>query len=243
MLMKKIRCSIIDDETHSISIITDHILHMPALEIVHTFSSPIEALNGIRSTDHIDLLFLDISMPDISGIELAASLKERVRFIIFTTAHPKYALKAFDLDIRQYLLKPIERVKFTKVISRILDKEIWQAYQQDGFLFVHTKEKRLVKIIKEDVLYFETAGNYVRIVMQAAEVLTYLTMKEVEYDFCFTNFYRVHRKFFVNYDRILDVSGNNIHLGGAHYVLMSAGYKEHVRHFIEKKTLKSGRIA
>ena len=241
--MKKIRCAIIDDEKHSISILSDHILKMPALELVYTFSNPLDALTGILTTDRIDLLFLDINMPDISGIDLATTLKERVRFIIFTTAHSKYALKAFDLDIRQYLLKPIERAKFSKVVSRILDKEVWRTYQRDGYLFVYTREKKLTKIRNEEILYFETLGNYVRIVTLAAEFVSYLTMKEVESNFTLTNFYRVHRKFFINYDMIQDVTGNNIHLGGAHYVLMSNGYKEHVRNYIEDKTLKSGRIS
>lgn len=244
MLMKnKLRCVIIDDEKHAIRLLTGYIATMPALELVKTFTNPVEALSNIFADDKIDIIFLDIEMPHINGIELAANLKSKTKAIVFTSAYQQYTLDAFDLRATQFLLKPIKLSKFTQVLTNVVDVD-FASNERPGknIVFIKTGEKgKLTRVNKQDIIYFEGAKNYVNMVTTKCEQLVYLTLKEVEEVFCVDLFYRVHRSHVINARKIEKIVGNTINLGCGYQVQMGNFYKDSLTKFLEDKTLMSGR--
>lgn len=238
-MKKTIRCVIIDDERHAISLLTTYISSIPALELIKTYKDPIQALSEITSEDRIDIIFLDIEMPHISGIELAKDLKSRARAIIFTSAFEQYAIDAFDVRATHYLLKPINLAKFTQTITNVIENELSQRKQPGkNIRFYKTGEKhKLTRLNKQDIIYFEGAQNYVKMVTSKTIQLVYLTLKEVEDIFCGDLFYRVHRSHVVNARKIQQIVGNTINLGDGHQVQMGGTYKQDLIKFLEEKNI------
>ncbi|MCX2575712.1 LytR/AlgR family response regulator transcription factor [Pedobacter sandarakinus] len=243
--MEQLRCVVIDDEKHSISILSDYIETNQNLTLVKTYLDPLVALSEISIKDKIDFIFLDIDMPSITGIELAKKLVNRARFIVFTTAFTKYAVEAFEVDASRYLVKPISKPKFIKTVWDILESETKkiEKSKQSGrkFFFVSIGDRgQRLKIKKSKILFFESEKNYINIVTEETKYMVYLTMKEVEKDFWGTLFYRVHRSFFVNAEKVEKVIGNTLKMG-SYVVPMGNSYKDSFNEFLERKTLRSGR--
>lgn len=242
-MKNKLRCVIIDDEKHAINLLTGYIATMPVLELVKAFTNPVEALSNIFVDDKIDIIFLDVEMPHMDGIELATQLKSKSKAIVFTSAYQQYTIDAFDLRATQFLLKPIKLSKFTKVLMEIVDLD-FASKEKSGknIIFIKTGEKgKLTRIYKQDILYFEGAKNYVNMVTTQCEQLVYLTLKEVE-ELLFSDlFYRVHRSHVINVRKIQKIVGNTINLGNGYQVQMGNFYKESLTKFLEEKTLMSGR--
>ncbi|SDD70316.1 two component transcriptional regulator, LytTR family [Pedobacter soli] len=235
----------IDDEKHSVSILSDYIESNPNLLLVRSYMDPLIALSGISLKDKIDFIFLDIDMPDITGIELAKKLLNRARFIVFTTAFTKYAIEAFEVDASRYLVKPISKPKFIQTVWDVLESETKklekskQSSKKFFFVSVGDRGQRL-KIKKSKILFFESEKNYIKIVTEEKDYLVYLTMKEVELDFSGTLFYRVHRSFFVNAEKVDKVVGNTLKLR-SYVIPMGNSYKDGFNEFLERKTLRSNR--
>jgi len=243
--MEQLRCVVIDDEKHSVSILSDYIEANPNLKLVNSYLDPIIALSGISLKDKIDFIFLDIDMPEISGIELAKKLVNRTRFIIFTTAFTKYAIEAFEVNASRYLVKPISKPKFIKTVWDVLEGERKKLERmrisQRKYFYVSIGDRgQKLKIKKSKILFFESLKNYMKIVTEDQEYTVYLTMKEVEKEFWGTLFYRVHRSYFVNEEKVEKISGNTLKLG-AHIIPMGNNYKQGFIEFSENKTLRSGR--
>ncbi|WP_090770373.1 LytR/AlgR family response regulator transcription factor [Pedobacter soli] len=243
--MEQLRCVVIDDEKHSVSILSDYIESNPNLLLVRSYMDPLIALSGISLKDKIDFIFLDIDMPDITGIELAKKLLNRARFIVFTTAFTKYAIEAFEVDASRYLVKPISKPKFIQTVWDVLESETKklekskQSSKKFFFVSVGDRGQRL-KIKKSKILFFESEKNYIKIVTEEKDYLVYLTMKEVELDFSGTLFYRVHRSFFVNAEKVDKVVGNTLKLR-SYVIPMGNSYKDGFNEFLERKTLRSNR--
>ncbi len=184
-------------------------------------------------------------MPDITGIDLAKKLVNRARFIVFTTAFTKYAIEAFDVPASHYLVKSIAKTKFIKTVWDILESETKKIEKssQSGrkFFFVSIGDRgQRLRIKKSKILFFESEKNYINIVTEKKNYMVYLTMKEVERNFWGTLFYRVHRSFFVNAEKVEKVTGNTLKMG-SHIIPMGNSYKEGFIEFLERKTLRSGR--
>lgn len=242
-MKNKVRCVIIDDEKHAISLLKTYIGSMPNLELFKTFNNPLEALSGITAEDDIDIIFLDIEMPHLSGIELAKELRPKARSIIFTSAYNR-SLEAFEVRANHYLLKPLNLAKFTQTVMGIIDNELSKTDGEGkNIKFFKTGEKgKLSRIDKQEILYFESAKNYVSMVTADKKELVYLTLKEVEKIFCKDLFYRVHRSHVINADKIQKIVGNTINLGQGYQVQMGGTYKSNLLKFLEEKTLLTGRI-
>ncbi len=241
--MNKIRCVIIDDEKHAISLLTSHISSMPNLELVKAFHNPLLALSQLSEEDHIDIIFLDVEMPHISGIDLAVKLRPKTRTIIFTSAYQQYAIDAFDVQASNYLLKPISLTKFTIAVAAVIEKELFQDKGSKNMAFFKTGEKgKLSRIRKHEIIYFEAAKNYVSMVTFEKKELVYLTMKEIEKAFCTELFCRVHRSHIINVKKIEKIVGNTINLGNGHQVQMGITYREKFLKFVAEKTLLTGRM-
>jgi len=205
-----IRCLAIDDEMLALDLIEDNIKKVPFLELVQKCRSAMEAMEVMRN-QQIDLLFLDIQMPDISGIQLLKSLHHKP-MVIFTTAFSKYATEGYDLDVIDYLLKPYSFERFLKAVNKVqeyLDLRDRAAGQpntremvgSDGFLFVKAAYK-LYKINLKDILYVEGLKDYVKIYISEKPIVTQMSMKAIEEKLPSRDFIRVHRSFIVAFNKI-----------------------------------------
>jgi DNA-binding LytR/AlgR family response regulator len=212
-------CYIIDDELHAIKSLQAYIDKTPGLKGIGSNENPLEALAYFQQNNiYADITFMDIDMPQISGIELSALLKGKT-VIVFTTAHPNFALDAFELDVSDYLLKPFSYERFVKCISRIntvlgqKKTEVVESVQ--SYFFIQTDAKgKLVKINYSDIVYIESQKNYLAIATAKNKYLTYLTLSEIEEKLPPSSFLRIHKSFIINTEKVSHVEGNQIFLSG-----------------------------
>ncbi|PWK28505.1 LytTR family two component transcriptional regulator [Arcicella aurantiaca] len=195
----KLRCVAIDDEPLALSLITQYVAQFPKLELVQTFNDAIEGAEFLANNS-VDLLFIDINMPDITGLELVENLTVKP-MIIFTTAHKKFALEGFELEAMDYLLKPIALDRFSRSIGKAIDYfELKNAVKTDSpqYLFVRS-EYKMVKIDVTDIDYIEGLVDYVKIHLLSSPrpILSLMTMKAVLEKLPADQFSRIHRSFIV----------------------------------------------
>ncbi|HTX88441.1 MAG TPA: LytTR family DNA-binding domain-containing protein [Bacteroidales bacterium] len=227
-----IRCLAIDDEILALDLLEDNIRKVPFLELVQKCRSALEAMEILRK-EEIDLIFLDIQMPDISGIQFLKSLR-RKPLVIFTTAYEKYALTGYELDVIDYLLKPFSFDRFLKAVNKAQDflglRDRLPASQGPAadparnFIFVKSDYK-LVKINLADILYVEGLKDYVKIFAGERPVITLMSMKAIEEILPAPAFIRVHRSFIVNIRKILFIERGHIKVGSRE-IPISMHYRE-----------------
>ncbi len=236
-----IRCIAIDDERLALDLIEDDILKIPFLQLVKKCKSGIEALDVLQ-TEKIDLLFLDIQMPDISGIQFLKSLPHKP-LVIFTTAYEKYALEGFELDVVDYLLKPYSFERFLKAVNKaqehlsIQNKNQKQSDEEinfsNQFIFVKSDYK-LVKIEIAEIQYIESLKDYVKIVVGDKPVVTLSSMKAIEEKLIEPDFIRVHRSFIVNLKKIQYIHRNFVKVGEKE-IPIGDNYKDNFLQIINQK--------
>jgi len=243
-MKNKIRCVIIDDEKHAITLLTHYISSMPNLELYKTYQDPLTALSEITKDDDIDIIFLDVEMPNISGLDLAVDLRGKTNSIIFTSAYDKYALEAFDGRANRYLIKPIKQTKFTQTVISVIENELDKLPHpgSDMAFFMTGERGKLSRINKQEILYFESAKNYVNMVTSEKGTLVYLTLKEIEKILKKDLFCRVHRTHVINLNKIQKVVGNTINLGEGVHIQIGNAYKAELLKFLKGKTFLTGRI-
>ena len=213
-----IRCIAIDDENLALELIEDDIRKVPFLELVKTCRSGFEAMEVLQN-EKIDLLFLDVQMPDISGIQFLKSLANKP-LVIFTTAYEKYALEGFELDVIDYLLKPYSFERFLKAVNKareyfsitgkVQSLEPEEAAQSASNYFFVKSDYKLVKIEIGEILYIESLKDYIKIYTGDKPVLTLSSMKAIEERLPSSDFIRVHRGFIVNIGKIQYIQRNFI---------------------------------
>ncbi len=243
-----LNCVVVDDEDHAIEVLSDHINDMPGLTLLKTFDSPIQALTGINEEDNIDILFLDIDMPGINGLELAKAVREKVKYLIFSTAHPDYALQAFDVQTDHYLLKPISFSKFALAVDRIIKKEIALTKGPESKalkiseIFIKGDHKYAFSNISLDtILYIRALTNYIQIFTQTEAHTTYLTLKEIEKALEDQPFIRVNKSNIVAKSAIRKVDGNMVRLVNNEMLQIGEPYKDSFFEYVQKSLLKSSR--
>ena len=195
------KCLAIDDEPVALDILEDYIAKVPFLECAGVFRDPLKALDYLRKNS-VDLIFLDINMPDLTGIQFLKTLKESP-LVIFTTAYSEYALESYDYDAVDYLLKPIEFERFVKASNKAC--EMFQIKAQGMSASVGEREHIFIKsgthyhkVKIKDIYYIKGTGNYVTFVMDQKEVLSLLTMTKVLEIFPPSIFYRIHKSYIIN---------------------------------------------
>ncbi len=207
---------IVDDEPLAQDVLETYIEKIPDLNLVKKCNNALEANEALKNND-IDLMFLDIQMPQITGTDFLKTLKNPP-VVIFTTAYPNYALEGFELNALDYLLKPISLERFMKAVNKA--QEIIELKQGEGggsskdeedvdYIFVKA-DKKLVKVNYKDIIYIEGLKDYVIIRMETNRVITLQTMKSLEEKLPPQIFRRIHRSFIVNVDRIDAVVGNMV---------------------------------
>jgi DNA-binding LytR/AlgR family response regulator len=241
----KLNCVIIDDEKHAVDLLADYIDAMPSLNLVKYFTDPLKALMDITIEDNIDILFMDVDMPGMTGLDLSLAIRYKTKYLVFTTAHSKYAIDAFGVQANEYLLKPISMPKFALMINRLLKSEL-QLKREDkseDFFFIKTDQiQKYVKVNFKDLVAVEGLNNYVKIHTVADIYVVYLTMKELELKLeGNSTFIRVQRSFIISTDHINKVEGATITLNHKLEVPLGTTYKKQFFTFMEKKTLRSTR--
>ncbi len=227
----KISCLIVDDEPLASDIIEEYLSRMDGYEVVAKCSNALQAFS-IISQNKIDLLFLDIQMPKLTGIEFLKSLHNPPK-VIFTTAYTEYALDGYDLDVVDYLLKPISFERFLRAIDKaskllVATSTSPATYSQPTPVsepYIYVREDKITqKIFLSEILYIESQGNYVKIVCTDREITSYSSISLIEEKLPETKFLRVHRSFIVANDKITAFSGTTI-LIGKHQIPIGRSYK------------------
>lgn len=207
----------IDDEPVALSVIKAHAAKVPFLEIKGMFTNAFEAMELLRR-EKIDLLFLDIKMPDISGLDFLLSLHEPP-MTIFTTAYSEHAVQSFELDAIDYLLKPFSLARFLKACNKahsllLLKQERSQSSSFPNYIFIKSGYEQF-KVQLDEVLYLESAGNYVNFILRDKKVMSRLSMQEAMALLPVAQFTRVHRSFIIANHKIDRIDRTCIYIGQA----------------------------
>ena len=204
------KCYIIDDESHAIDTLVKYAKDSGILEVVGTSQRPMEAVNYINEHQDIDITFLDIDMPDISGLDVADLIYNNTA-IIFTTGHDSYAVEGFNKNISDFLLKPISFVRFVKSLNKVIESLKKSNTKSDKYFFVNPGTKgKVLKINFDDVEYIEGLNNYIVIHTPTDKHVIYLTMKEMEAGLPADIFIRVHKSHIVNINKVTQIEGNKV---------------------------------
>lgn len=222
-------CMIVDDEEMSRSIVKHFVEQTQSLNLVHVCSDAIEAANLLQNAQ-IDLLFLDIEMPQMTGIDLVKSLQVKPQ-VVFITSRSDYAVEAFEYSVTDYLVKPITYARFLKAVEKVKENyEIHTASQTNPKdLYIKTDSK-IVKINLNELLYVEALADYVIIHTAAGRYIVHSTMKGIEKKLTSGEFIRVHRSYIVNIEKIDSIEDLSI-LINKKYIPIGASYKDN---FIKK---------
>jgi two-component system, LytTR family, response regulator len=208
-----VKCIAIDDEPLALEIIKEYVAKTKALQLIQTFDDAISGGEFLRNNS-VDLLFLDINMPDITGLDLVRSLQDKP-MIIFTTAHRKFAVEGFELDAIDYLLKPINFERFSKAVNKTIEFNNYrkQAKKEPAEnLFVYS-EYRMVKISLDEIEYIESLEDYIKIhLVNAKPVMTLMTLKGVLEKLPGNKFKRIHRSYIVAIDRVNSILNRKVKL-------------------------------
>ena len=233
-----ISCAIIDDEPLAAGLLESYAKKTPYLNLVGTYNSAILAMKDLRENP-VKLLFLDIQMPELSGIEFAKILPKDTK-IIFTTAFPQYAIEGYKVSALDYLLKPISYDDFLKSTDKALE---WfsitmkqDVYRRDRFMFVKTDYK-LQRICLDEILYIEGLKDYVRFYLKNGEkVMSLMSMKKLDEYLPKPEFLRTHRSYIVHMTETPLVDRFRIVFGDV-YIPISENYKEDVQNYFDQHTL------
>jgi len=216
-----IKCLIVDDEPMARDVIRRYIEDIPALTVAGEFGNAIDAIMFMQDNT-IDIIFLDIRMPRLNGTDFVRSLRT-VPKIIFTTAHKEYAHEGFELDVVDYLLKPIRFDRFLKAVNKAFPQRQQEA--EPGVLngnlankfaspFMYVKvDRKMVKVLLDDVLFIESDKDYVKIYTINSTIITRQTISSVEAMLSESKFLRIHRSFIVSLDKIKSFSNETVEIG------------------------------
>lgn len=233
----KMSCIIIDDEPLAINVIKNHLELVNEIEVINTFHNAVDALSYLNEHD-IDLIFLDINMPVLNGINFIKSL-DKNPIIVITTAHREFAVDTYELDVLDYLVKPIPLPRFIKSKTKILKKfnEISNAnvhYNERPFLFIKIDKKKMKKIFYDEILVVESLKDYLKINTTSSRYIIHQTLSSFTEQLPSNNFIRINRSYTVAIDKIDSLEGNSVEIGGIRCVI-GRTYIEEVKNRILKR--------
>jgi DNA-binding LytR/AlgR family response regulator len=232
----QINCIAIDDEPLALSKIEGFINKVPDLNLIRTFDNAIEAIGWLKE-NHADLIFLDIQMEQLTGIQFLEATGTISRVII-TSAYDQYAIKGFELNVTDYLLKPFSFQRFVQAVNKVMEYYSKKPDDQktssevDSFIFVKT-EYRLERIDLDDILYIEGMKDYLRIICTGKKIMTLQNFAKIEESLPAKKFCRVHKSYIVSVDKIESIERGVIRIGGQR-IPISNTYKENFFNQIKK---------
>jgi DNA-binding LytR/AlgR family response regulator len=228
------RCVVIDDEPFALDLIKDYIQRTPFLELVQSFSNPFKALDYLNR-EKVDVIFLDINMPELSGIQLLKALQSPP-MVVFTTAYPEFAAESYEYNAIDYLVKPVRYERFLKAVSKAsgLIGTTNQHQQAASFkakeqptepLFIKSGSQQ-VKVLPSEILYVEAAGNYMCFHTRDRKVMSLLTMKDVLEMLSADDFMRIHKSFIISLKHLDAIERHDVVVGGKQ-IPIGITYREH----------------
>lgn len=229
-----IKCIIIDDEPFAIKIIESHLKSFKNIQVEGTFNNPIDALEIIEEGT-IDAIFLDINMPGMSGLDFIKNSRKDYQVII-TTAYREYAVESFELDVLDYLVKPIPFNRFLKTINKLnqvvnkQQKNPDYTGSKDPFIFLKV-DKKLVKILLKDIFYIESLKDYIKLITSQGTHLVHKSLTGITEELPSSNFIRVHRSYTIAIDKIKSIEGNLIEIDSKK-IPIGRNYVKHVKEII-----------
>lgn len=228
----KLRCVIIDDEPLAIDLLKAYVVQTPYLELVATFENPLAAMETLRS-GNIQVLYLDINMPQISGLEFSKTLPASTR-VIFTTAYEQYAIEGFRINALDYLLKPISYTEFLQASNKAMEWFKLVDTNEASSIFIKSGY-RMEKIELSDILYIENQKDYVKFHLEGVSepISSLMSMQSLDEKLPAKQFMRVHRSFIVNLNKIKTIERNCI-VFGKEYIPVSDTYKDRFMDFLNK---------
>lgn len=239
----KLKCLIVDDEPLALDILERYVNKTPFLELVHRCASAVEALEVLHS-EAIQLVFLDIQMPDLTGIEFSRLIDKEIR-VVFTTAFHEYALEGYKVNALDYLLKPFNYEEFLRAATRAT--EWFQQRSQltaspklvQDFIFVKS-EYRLLKIAFNQVVYFEGLKDYIKIITKnnSKAILTLMSLKNLETVLPQDRFMRIHRSYIISLSEILSVERNQVIMSDQMRITVADQYKDKFQEYISDKSVR-----
>jgi two-component system LytT family response regulator len=232
-----IRCLLVDDEPLALDLLEGYVVKTPSLALTGRCSSAFQAMEMLEKTE-VDLIFLDIQMPGLSGLEFSRSLQDGPK-VIFTTAFEQYALEGFKVAALDYLLKPISYPEFLNAVNKA--KRWFEHFEKATIPETRTSifvkaDYKLIQIDFNNILYIEGLKDYVKFCLEDNEkpVLSLMSMKSLEENLPDLKFMRVHRSFIVNLDKIKTIERNRI-VFGKEYIPISENYKEKFQKFVNER--------
>ncbi len=214
----KIKCIIIDDEPLAAEVIENYLKEFSNVEHVGSFTNPLEALELIESGE-IEAVFIDINMPKMNGLEFIRSIEAKPSFVI-TTAYREYAVESYDLDVLDYLVKPIPFNRFLKSINKLslkfnADRSMENAHDSAEKSFIFLKvDKKLVRIKYNDIHFIESLKDYIKVFTSEGDFLAHKSLTSITEELPKSKFLRIHRSFTVSLDKIDALEGNSVLLKG-----------------------------
>jgi len=237
---KKIRCLAVDDEPPALDVLKKYISSVQSLELIGTCADAVEALNFIRQHP-IDLLFLDIQMPQILGTDFLRTLKKPPK-VIFTTAFRKFAVEGFELDAVDYLLKPISFERFLKAVNKVMDASLNgtlsvdiepQKTRLENYIYLRS-DRKMIKVALADILYIESIKDYIKVVATSGTVITKQSISSIEETLPKDMFIRIHRSFIVALNKVESYSNELVWLAKTELPI-SRMYRHEVEKILKHK--------
>ncbi len=239
-MSKTINCIIVDDEPVAREILDQHLSKIEGVNVLAFCKNALEAFNMINAKK-VDLIFLDINMPEISGLSFAKSINKNIK-IIFTTAYREYAIDGFDLQVVDYLLKPISFERLLQSVKKFLDENVQVEHivldeitdEKSDYIFVRS-DRKMVKVRFSEINYIESISDYIKIILADKNVVTRETISNIEAKLPQNEFIRTHRSYIVSIDKIASFTNETIEMENNKEIPISRSYKNEVLLKLEKK--------
>lgn len=208
----KITCIIVDDEPLAIRVLEKYIATIPYLQLIQSFDNPLAAMRFLQKA-RIDLIFLDINMPELSGINLVKALR-KPPLIVFTTAFPNHAVQGFELDAIDYLVKPFSKERFLKAIQKVgLSLEKAPTKNTVATHLTIRADRKLYRIPFEDILYCQAYGDYVKVITSDKPLLPKTSLSKLSEQLPHDLFIRIHRSYLIAWNQVKYMEGNQVKIG------------------------------
>ncbi len=220
MMLKVI---IVDDEPLAINVLKNYVVQVKELELINTFSNAVDASTYLQ-TNEVDIIFLDIHMPIIDGLEFIKTLN-KPPMIVITTAHEEFAVESFELAVMDYLVKPIPFPRFLKAVNRIVKlRQIHSSADKNNFgdhpsIFVKVDKKKLQKINLDEIVVVESLKDYIRIKTSIGNYIVHKTLSNFTDELPSDKFIRIHRSFTISIDKVQVVEGNSVEIDDTRYTI------------------------
>lgn len=244
----KLTCIVIDDDIHAVNGIVSYINALTNIQLIQSYTDPLVALNEITAGKEVDIIFVDVDMPLISGLELSKTIRHKTDKLIFTTSHSKYAYEAFEMYASAYLLKPYTFARFAETINMLFPKRNNVPHitvkQEDDYFFVRNKNdnNNLIKVRYTDIVAVESLQNYVRIFTLNETIVAYIALSEIKVILLkYPNFVQAHRSFIIAKNYIEKVESNTLKMINNLTINIGNSYRESIQEYIKEKTIKTNR--